>query len=517
MKKQLLLLAVLLSCICSYAQNYECLKFGPKYYYTNSDAYLRGIRIDSVDTVGTNIIYHPYKSARKKCIDCSVAPEIRVLDTFSGSWLGGNVIQENDGTFLFDNLWNDTVIIKTQATLGETWTMFDYSFPLKYTATITRLDTQTVLGVLDSIKVIQIHAYLNDVPYLIDAVEGLEFYLSKNHGFTRAIDLFTFPYRFPQYDSLTFYGPYYIVDHFADRVSHYSGMPDVRPVGDRPAQGTLLFDMIPLKNTRWSSIFNYNVGDEFGFAYSMDEFRTRNCRAVISSISYPEPFAKQYHCTVHITERTVTPVFGSSPIVTYSSFVLGDDIYADTTYVVDLKYMPEEAGHDEYYYYYPSTDSADFCDGSEYDVYEEEFVYPRFSDGRRLIGYGYSIMANHMRYKPKLGRIEGYNYYMDTDDDRYYTSGHFFISSDTCGFYTGIENINEQPKSIVYPNPAKQFINIECHKGMNTVYLTDVTGHVLISSQFTKGKNELNIGQLPDGMYLLKINNEPAVKIIKQE
>jgi hypothetical protein len=151
MKNTLLLLLFVFSAQFSHAQNYNCLQSGVKHYFTNSNGYLRGIRIDSVRTSGTDVIYYPFKTKRNFL---STAP-----DTTNGSWLGSRVIQQANGTFLFNTIMLDTVIIKTQANVGESWVFYNDSSSNYYIATVTSKDTMTILGTVDSIKTITLTAY----------------------------------------------------------------------------------------------------------------------------------------------------------------------------------------------------------------------------------------------------------------------------------------------------------------------------------------------------------------------
>jgi len=171
----------------SFAQNWQCLQYGPKHYFINGNNYLRGIRIDSVQTDGANTIYYPYKTARK--LDY---PESTIAGNVAGSWLGCKVIEEPDGIFLFDNMWNDTVVIKTLANVGDTWPFFNDTSQISYTATVTSLGTMVVLGAMDSVKTITITADSGGISNPLDPVNNFQLILSKNNGFVQVCDLYTF-------------------------------------------------------------------------------------------------------------------------------------------------------------------------------------------------------------------------------------------------------------------------------------------------------------------------------------
>ena len=186
MKKALLFLLLFCIGFNLSAQNYQCLRHDNTiYWFTDNIYYLRGIRIDSVVAAGADTIYYPYQTTRPS----SYSPE-------NASWVGWGVVQRPDGTFLFGNVYNDTIVIKTQAHLGDNWIFYHDTSSLYYKATVTAMDTMTILGALDSVKQVTINGF-NPALVTTDYVNNFTFLLSKYHGFARIFDLYNFPYRAP--------------------------------------------------------------------------------------------------------------------------------------------------------------------------------------------------------------------------------------------------------------------------------------------------------------------------------
>ena len=194
--KRLLLFIAMISAFCCNAQNYQCLQSGVKQYFTNNNGYLRGIRIDSVRAVGSDSVFYPFHTFRFKPNVMYGGYTPAIPDTVEGSWLGNKVIMQPNGTFLFDNMGSDTVIIKTQAHLSDTWIFYNDTTNIYYTATITAIDTMTVLGTLDTVKTIKLNAYSSGVLNSADPINNFEIKLSKHQGFVQVFDLYTFPYHF---------------------------------------------------------------------------------------------------------------------------------------------------------------------------------------------------------------------------------------------------------------------------------------------------------------------------------
>lgn len=69
----------------------------------------------------------------------------------------------------------------------------------------------------------------------------------------------------------------------------------------------------------------------------------------------------------------------------------------------------------------------------------------------------------------------------------------------------------------IYPNPAKDFINVNANKNINSTYtLTNFLGKEIMKGEFKSDKNKLDISTLSNGIYYLKIEeNGKTMKIIK--
>lgn len=84
------------------------------------------------------------------------------------------------------------------------------------------------------------------------------------------------------------------------------------------------------------------------------------------------------------------------------------------------------------------------------------------------------------------------------------------------GFVTSINS--EKIKNLkIYPNPAKEEINISLDELINTIQILDINGKVLISKlKLTPGTEQsLNIDFLQSGTYLIRINDNLYQKFIK--
>jgi len=338
--KKVLLLAFLLAVYCCNAQNYQCLQAGVKPYYTNGNGYLRSMRIDSITASGTDTIYYPYHTPRGG---------YSMLDSNGGSWLGKNVIKQATGRFLFDDIWNDTVVINTQASLGSTWTFFEDTTLVSYKATVTAIDTMTILGTVDSIKKITIEADTNGVINPSDPVNTFEIILSKNNGFVQVFDLYTFPYHIPGNINWGMQG----YDYYFDLVT--GSLPCICD-GPLPfnyvTTANSIFHVVSLHNPTKMELYNFSVGEITEFqdhqSYPEADIYKTTLDTILSRTSAVTSVT--YTLAEHISDSTISTIPGGSSSSNTLDTVSG---FADTTRLLNLTILPEEWKAPYFYHYFP--------------------------------------------------------------------------------------------------------------------------------------------------------------------
>lgn len=81
----------------------------------------------------------------------------------------------------------------------------------------------------------------------------------------------------------------------------------------------------------------------------------------------------------------------------------------------------------------------------------------------------------------------------------------------------GINNVSSTGNSVkVYPNPTNADITIELSNSLNrTIQLIDITGRVVISTVPTSEKVSLNLSNVSNGVYYLKVKSAESVKVVK--
>ena len=80
----------------------------------------------------------------------------------------------------------------------------------------------------------------------------------------------------------------------------------------------------------------------------------------------------------------------------------------------------------------------------------------------------------------------------------------------------GVKNINAVGSGIrVYPNPTRGEIYITSPGVISAVSISNIVGQNVFSAQYADNSVVVNIDQLPDGIYFVRVNNADVYKIVK--
>jgi hypothetical protein len=491
MKKYLLSCIILLAGLTASGQNYRCLQPGVKNFFINSDGYLRGIRIDSVKTYADSTVFYPYRTPRGP-YGMSYMPVggMHITDTNGGSWLGKKVTELTDGTTIFDGLWGDSVIIKTQANVGDSWMMYNDSGSIYYMATVTSEDTQTILSVLDSVKHIRINAFNSSGPLTSDPVNNSIMALSKNHGFAQVVDLYTFPYHKP--DSAYHAG----LDYFMDKPMDLSGGPSIYK---------MIFKIINFINPNEVQMHNWNIGDTLESVSSCGALpipggieKSQNILNTVSAKSVSS------HSTIYTLDGISAWVGCSSsfaPVVLITT--AGSRTFYDTIYsILNPTRMPEDQYNTGIYsiYYFPDTNTN--C-----------FTAPLYI--KRPARYMSGLGGYYNIFVYKLGIGLTYYEYMDGNPSFWESELFFFhINGMSCGSFVeaAVATISKQQVTIS-PNPATNELTIKTGvQQFHTIILQNLLGQSVKTIQTNRPEDTMNVSDLSNGIYIVTIADDSGNK-----
>lgn len=511
MNRTLLAIFCLLSSICSFGQNYQCLQSGVKRYYLNDNHYLRGITIDSTRAYADSTIYYLFHTPRGR-YDVVTPFSFPTLDPNGGSWLGKKVIARSNGTFIFDSYWGDSVIIESQAHTGDSWIFYNDSGSLYYRATLTAVDTMTVLATLDSVKRITIRAYNGAGRLTTDPLDSFEIILSKNHGFVQVFDLYTFPYHEP--DSVYRVGLDFFLDRSTCTVSNINGFngPAVAP-----NRAITVFRLINFINPNEQQLYNWQVGDIIESVHAVG--------TVFPSLTYE-------YLTDTITSR-------SAPGAAVNLFISGSNLscppmpglcqmicnggprtlYDNRYPIAPNGFMPESkygsVWTDNYVFYYP--DDTTFCTHSP--------GYAVLGFDYNPWGLGYTLKRAY--YKLGIGKTD-YHYFVGEPTTEMDYIGFFKLNGIECGTPRGVPADPSGIKDVaigglqfqLYPNPAGEAVTIKANNnGMSFIQVSDAVGRVWLQQQTYSAITALNVSSLAQGIYYVTMTdaqgNRHAEKLLK--
>ncbi|MBE2288304.1 MAG: T9SS type A sorting domain-containing protein [Chitinophagaceae bacterium] len=467
----------------SVAQDYRCIIPGTESFFTTSKHYLRGIRIDSVHTAGSTNILFPYRSLRGN--------SFYGMSTMSagGAWVGDKIFVQPDGTYQFTNIWDDTVFIRSQAELGDSWDFYSDTSKIYYRAMMTGKVVRLVDGSPDTVKSIQVKAYHRDTGYMPnDPSNLLRVGISKQYGFYELFDFFMFPHRLVR-SSLSS-SPSGVVDDTVDSWFINCGSDQQ-------------FRRITLRNPTWQEINDFEPGDVFEYKGSCDGGGGSDCTQLtldscISKELMPTGTIR-YTFSRRISKERF-PKTPANPVIFMSETKV---ITADTTrlYVATPGIMPEQVGVNAKSYYDPydtiCTVSPAVWGSSGTAFYSPE---PCGDYSRHKVGYGKTMYADCVDW--------GSNWFV------YWDMIYSRKMGVSCGsrqeFPTAIENHFLQSGISILPNPAGGNLNITFAKdGAYMISLVNVMGQCVSTlSNQSENSVSIDVSRLTEGIYLVVVAAE---------
>jgi hypothetical protein len=224
--KKICILLFCLSVSILNAQNYQNICSPGITFFKNSTGNIKAFSQDSVYLPGFNdSIFISYRTIRPFQIN-------NCYDTTNGSILGRKVYKKHDGTFYFFNWNHDTLTIKAQAALNDTWKFCNLPGGSKIDATVINISPDTVLGLADEVKVLSLQAKDINGNNISHFLNQKTINLSQHFGISKTFDL------------------YFMPDIEANDTSSYilNGKTALQ---------------LGIQNLTWQDIYNFDVGDEF--------------------------------------------------------------------------------------------------------------------------------------------------------------------------------------------------------------------------------------------------------------
>lgn len=456
------------------AQHYQPIQSGRISYFIDQYWNVKSVRIDSVE-FKTDSVLHPVSNIQEKENNC--------FTPYGTSWIGEKVIIQSNGFTVFLNKESDSVKIKTNAILNESWTAYRFPDSSTVVATVINIDTLSFLGLVDSAKTIGFKVYDKKSNLLSHILNTMSIIISKNYGLVKTLNFSMFPG----------FNDYY---YYQDQLQEYT-------------LAGLSTPKLGMQNLEWYDVNDFKIGDEIHVSYENSEWydpayavydlrqtiykylrRKENADSIIYTIG-----RTQYQKIIAIANITCTythdtiesiikpwPLFGKLP---------GEVIISDNNaYALSMNAETVISKTIPSYYdmIHPSGEScwsnccADGCFPA--DTYIKGLGGPYYECENFGLGGG---VINKLVYYKKGSESWGVPLVI-----------------------TSIKDNSIEDKIEIYPNPAKNRINITVQNIEFPIMLEvlNMEGMILLTNKVDSNSSYINIETLKSGIYMYRFSKK---------
>lgn len=168
------------------AQDYQTVRSDFIHFFLDENEADHGMRMDSVGVEGSDSVLINYLTVRTYDYGYQI-------EAFVPSWLGEKTIIRPNGENLFFNAEGDTILLKTQAQINESWNLFNVDSISYLEGTITDVSSNVILDSVVEVKTITLLLIDSNDNILPHLVNGAVFVISNTLGIITCPDLYDFP------------------------------------------------------------------------------------------------------------------------------------------------------------------------------------------------------------------------------------------------------------------------------------------------------------------------------------
>jgi hypothetical protein len=470
------------------AQNYAAIKVVDEYTFLDSiNMNIISIHIDSLSSSGSEVQYYNFRQLRPTDYGCYV---------LGGSWLGDEVIEEANGTFIFmvypfsppDS--SNTYRILTRAATGHPWTFYSYHNNTdRIEAVVSSVEWRSFIGLSDSVKVITLTRKNASGQVIADPINTQQILLSKNYGLI----------RLPKFDETLDFQQFYVL-------SGKSG----------PETG--------ITNLTTMKIYDFQPGDEFhtvehteGFASSSGSYTQSSILKIFERTEYPliqsvgyaadrcessyywasdTSYSYSYaHDTIHLQCGSSTSFLDSEPLAPVYLAPYWT-VYTFMGFLNDPSIPITDVPYKAYNSLDAWTNVGDCFQPVMIDNCNFDYIYFKGLGGPYYdchdLGYGHSY--KHLNYYKKGNVVWGNP-----------------LNCDSL-FEVGMNEPSCISEIKLYPNPTHGFLNIEI-PGIDGIdqprlEILDLSGRIVEASVIKMSNERVDLLDLTPGIYLCIIKNK---------
>ncbi|HRN41726.1 MAG TPA: T9SS type A sorting domain-containing protein [Vicingus sp.] len=461
-----------------FSQDYRLISPNKEVHFnTNS---ILTLKIDSNFISGTDTTYFNHKAL---VVDYIIYPcSGRISDT---SWVGYGITVQQNGDYIFRNIQNEPILIKSTALLNDSWVLYTFLNGDYIEAKITSILQETVLGNIDSVKTITLQAKNSLNSIITHAVNGTELKLSKYNGIIKLYAFKNFP------NTLT---------------------SCVIVGSSNPNNGVV--------NLTAADVYNFDIGDIF---HTIQEYQ----EPYSWYFTYHRQIINVIGKTISVNQDTLSYLFDRK-LMTIKN--VSYTVYnPDTTYIFDT--IPEvvilsQNTHINKFTQEPNAELAQVAWG--FSGYLNAYINSATQRREKEI-YPY-LLANSdscwetmidgpTRYYQYIDGLGG-GYYDDFDFNNRFKLVYYEKGTETWGTplsiintQTSIDDFSMKNLSVnVYPNPITNYATITI-KGYNSTEklsfkLYNILGKEVYSTYIYESNFILNRNSLTSGVYFYTITND---------
>jgi hypothetical protein len=474
------------------AQNYKTVysnntsHFSYSNYWNPVKTFYNTIHIDSTATVaGSEELYNFINFQDSLSWSCYPANR--------NAWIASKIIQSTTGEEYFFTPAGDTVYLLPQASLNNTWHLYNYSNGNYIEAKVVSIAMQSFIGLNDSVKTIEMTAKDAGGNTIANILNGKQLKLSENYGFIQTLGFRYFPS-----DTVLF---------------HLSGIDNISA---------------GITNLTAAQIFDFNVGDEFHyrkeyhfdaahsyFHYSIYKVLSKSFSGDSSTVFYTSDVCQRSvsysfsDSTVNTGQGPVNTSFILSPsFINKYSFQMKDtsaagwqssttdngflNFFIDTTYLGRIK-------KETHYYYSP------------------DWILPCFS---MLVG---ECVFPDTTYAPGLGWVSISDQTCGGGNMIYYKKGaEEWGTQLNCSVLLSAGAVSNDKSSFeIYPNPAPFYSEITFNYPSSALkrelIIHSVIGNEIVRYSLSSGSTSLlvKLPSLAAGLYIARVSGSGTERIVK--
>lgn len=470
-----------------YAQNYfPFYKNRPAYYNFSNSAFSgltyysqAAISIDSFKVSGIDTVFYHYPIID---FDTTNGCYLKAYDT---SFVGRQSIRSSNGFDKFFNHAGDTIFFKNNSTINDSWIFLNLSAGEKIVATMQSINTEMILGVTDSVKIISLQATDSSGNTIPNIFNGKIYKVGKSFGLISGYSFLHIPI-----DTISF---------------SLIGI-------ENPSIG------LNAENLSSYSIYDFEIGDRFdriGASYHAIAYSTNSCdsRIVIGKQVYG---MDSVIYTFHEKFRSDSYNMGNYSGYFYDDTTTEKIIFSNENY---LNANPFE------------WTSPDNSFGGK--IWLENGIYPvsgtvkeyledlNFAFDPCLMPLTSTCIPLQHRYATGLGMT--YSVFNEggcsgSDILTYYRKNGIEWGDSLHCVPTGIDELNFQSSVNLFPNPASEKIVITGNfspQKTQFILLNCLGEEIKCKMNSDNDSVSLDVSNLPSGFYFLVINKESELAHLK--